>query len=173
MKVFLFTALSLFFAPVISMGTPTAADPEVRMVCATPPLTTTYLLMETEDHFELTGINHNGVKYMPIHFGHVTMADLNYLAKKGEILNAMGNRFEINFLKSECKVSAEGWACYSSRKMRIGDLQSDGVSFVLDTRRTITKHVDYTNYRATLSVTYEREGFSSPMDYDPRDCVFR
>ncbi len=144
-----------------------------RFICATPHLTTSYVLQENAAGFELQVAHHNGVKFMPIHEGLITGYDLKLLAEKAAVLEQMGNHYSVSFKKSECTNSQGEWACIRPGKIKIGNLEAQNIAFKLSQRKTITKRSEYNSYFLDFSLSKDNYGYSSPMEYPAQSCTFR
>lgn len=157
----------------VGLGAWAQAIPETRFVCATVPLTTTYALLETAGHYELRILHHNGLQFAPLHRGTVTTHDLDVLMKKSEILKEIGERASIPFLKSECRFQETSLNCFMRRDVKVGSLTLKNPSFRVSPRRIVTDLVDYPTHDVELFFRLGSEGVSFPMEYSPRDCVFK
>jgi hypothetical protein len=159
--------LHIFF-----VSTSQAADFRTRLSCATDHPTTSYALIETKDHFELQILHHNGVQYMPIHQGLITIADLQTFQKDAELFVQMGVAFSVNFLKTECQETGEDWACVKKQPTQLGKLAVKSMSFAISDKQVITKK--YSAKYKIAQITFV-EGFYSrtlPMEYSPANCRF-
>lgn len=156
----------------IFLSTSHAADFRTRLSCATDHPTTSYAVIETKDHFELQVRHHNGVKYMPIHQGLITIADLQTFQKDAELFSLMGVAFSVIFLKNECQVTGEDWECIKKQSAQLGQLAVKRVGFGISDKQVITKN--YSAKYKIAKITFV-EGFYShtlPMEYAPSNCRF-
>jgi hypothetical protein len=163
----------LIAATLLTLSINAHAEVKTRLTCVTSEPTTSYVILEDEKGYELQALQHNGVGYMPIHDGTITSNDLAYIAKNAEVLKKLGARMKVRFEKSECKVGEREWICSNRKTATIGEQTVQGVWFKVSPRRIITRLIDYTTYRADFSILKDGTGYSSPMNYDIDDCVFR
>ncbi len=114
------------------------AQETVRMSCVTNPPTTSYQIIEGQEHYHLTIYHHNGVGYLPLHSGVITPNDLPLLEKRGQILKKMGPQNRIPFLKSDCKNQNGYWRCQKKGETQLNDLTVSNIYFSM-----ASKHVTY------------------------------
>ena len=102
-RALLLSLLLLSLSLLLTLGRHTGASSyTTRLVCATPHLTTTYVLLQNSDHFELQLVQHNGVRFMPIHNGMVTSYDLDHLKELSQLFKKIGERLSIRFGHDQC-----------------------------------------------------------------------
>ncbi|MBX3039389.1 MAG: hypothetical protein KF789_01620 [Bdellovibrionaceae bacterium] len=148
-----------------------SSQDDLRFVCATRHLTTTYALFDTEEGgFKLHMVNHEGSQFMPIHEGLITAYDLKFLARKAELFGKMGARFVLSFDKGKCSLKNGEWSCFRPGDVRIGDLDVKDLGFYLRKKKVEMTLITYESYRAMLSFNVGNEGFTIPMEYSKEDC---
>lgn len=163
MLIWIFSAITFFTG---------SADFRTRLSCATDHPTTSYALIESKDSIELQILHHNGVQYMPIHQGLITIADLQTFQKDAELFSQMGTGFSVHFLKSECKVTSEDWSCLKKQPVQLGKLQAKSIHFSIYDKQVITKK-STANYKvAQINIVVGFYSHTLPMEYSPTNCRF-
>ncbi len=148
------------------------ADFRTRFSCATDHPTTSYALIEFRDSFELQIMHHNGTEFMPIHQGLITGYDLALLKEKADFFKLMGTRQVVTFKKEECTNKNEEWSCVKKEEVTLGQLKSKSLSFSITDKVTQTSKYTAEQKIAQISVVVGYHGYSSPMEYDKKNCVF-
>lgn len=147
--------------------------PETRLACATMPLTTSYVLTESPDFFELSVLHHNGTRSMPIFDGIVTPRGLERLQELSRLYEQMGDVYRVRFDKSRCKIEGGEWVCSKREPMKLGGLEVESVWFTVEKRRVVTRFVDYTAEVARFLFTKDRTTHHLSMEYGLSDCIKR
>lgn len=164
-KVILF--LSLLMVSSIALGFST------KWSCATSHhLTTSYAMIDEGDYYELQVLHHNGLDFMPIHRGLITISDLDILKGDSQIFRKLGKRYVIRFQKSQCKIDDNEWGCLILDPVKIGDLEVDGVGFKLYKQQIITKTSNYTSNVLAMDIEVGDINYRLPMEYAANNCVF-
>lgn len=167
MKLLIISSLSMVFSSL------SIAAPVSRLVCATSHLTTSYSLVELEGHFELQVAHHNGVEFMPIHEGLITIHDLSLLQEWAEVYKKMGPRFTLILDKSDCHLKDKEWSCFHNQSTQIGHLWVNNLSFKITPKRVMTSKMDQKIHRVLFSFQMDQNIYDLPMEYQESDCLFR
>lgn len=146
--------------------------PVTRLVCATPHLTTSYVLLEHQDTYELQVVHHHGTAFMPIHDGLITIRDLDTLSSWATMFKEMGDRFSISVDKSQCTLNRESWICHHPTSTQIGHLKVEGFIFKLSQERIITELTDLKVHRVSFTIVVDGSAYSLPMRFSAEDCRF-
>lgn len=169
----LMSMFSPLFAQAGSRGISGPPSFKTRWVCATSHLTTSYAMIEHPDHFELQVQHHNGVEFMPIHAGIVTISDLPVLQEIARVLHQLGDRYVIELEKTECEAPAlNQWVCTRSGPARIGGLDVENFQLRLLPRKIETGKSVHSGFVLDFSISKNKVGYTLPMDYDSADCRF-
>ncbi|MBX3040908.1 MAG: hypothetical protein KF789_09410 [Bdellovibrionaceae bacterium] len=147
--------------------------PLTRLACVTMPFTTSHVLTESPEFFELNVIHHNGTDNMPIFDGVVTPRSLPQIQERGDLYTKMGNDFRIRFEKSQCKVEGGEWVCAKKGKVLLGQLEVESVWFTVEKRRVVTRYADYTEQVARFLFTKAQRTHQISLGYSASDCIFK
>lgn len=163
MKTFLFTCITIAASSTFAFGT--------RWSCATDHLTTSYAMIEHDDHFELQGWHHNGTAFMPIHQGLITTTDLVTLSEDAKVFAPMGERYALKFSKSQCQVIQNDWSCLILEPTQINFLMVKSIGFKAYEQTTITRTATIKTYVLRLSLELPGIAYTLPMEYSARNCA--
>lgn len=149
---------------------------KLRMTCITTQPTTTYQIYERDEDYKLIIFHHHGVKYMPIYTGTITPNDLDFLQAQASKLQKLGYRSEVFFKKSECDVKGVLWTCYKKDTVMVGGLKADGVSFMMNKKKTIfAEQYEWTTIETYMSFGEKKGAVMTSIDmrysYSDGDCV--
>jgi hypothetical protein len=130
------------------------------------------------DRFLLHVIHHNGVKWMPVHRGTITVNDLQTIEDRAVELFNLGAMYTVQFHPERCKLIDSGeLACHSNEHQVIGELPVLGYSFHNYQSKTRLYRLEFLSHIMSTSVTlprpYGAEVLSQSMDYDPMYCHFQ
>ncbi len=88
-----------------SMASATEIVPKnMDLLCVTEFPTTSFIGETVEGRLKVQLINSNGVNYMPIHSGLLTIADVELLKQRAEVLKNVGDLAEFSFDLKNCTV---------------------------------------------------------------------
>lgn len=155
---------------------PTALAEEnvpVNFRCITSMPTTSFLASTKGEEVRLTVIHHNGVKYMPIHKGIVVPADFPLLQKKAEVMQKLGERFEMVFEKKHCRhYGAKLYGCSQGKVIADGITSATGADMLT---RTATERVyDLEFEKSQVSAGFRVDGtyYEIENEFYYEDCKF-
>ena len=143
--------------------------------CVNQMPTTSFLLNEKNGKMVLTMIHHNGVKFMPIHYGVIVPNDLPYLREKTSILTQMSDRVEFEFPKENCrKVEDEVLSCSSGSTLKFGGYEMEALRIATSKVTETTTLSKYELNKVTLSLHIH--GYAPVQDltiyYYGSECKF-
>ena len=147
-----------------------------NLECTTEIPTTTAIVNQSNNQVWLQFIHHNGAHLAPIHNGIITMNDLPYVARKGELISKMGDIIKLPFDAKNCKVHEEGnYHCFSNTKTMIGSLEVESYGFFTHQTKSFLFGTVFSelNFRLYARTT-EGESIESEMVYalSSNDCRF-
>lgn len=142
-----------------------------RWSCATDHLTTSYAMIEHDDHFELQAWHHNGMAFMPLHQGLITITDLDTLKIDAKVISPIGERYVLKFEKSECRQTANDWSCIRAKPTTINALMVNNLGFKAYEQTTTTRTSSFKSYVLRLSVELTGIVYNLPMEYSAHNCV--
>ena len=150
-----------------------AEDVAVNFRCITSMPTTSYLASTKGEEVRLTVIHHNGVKYMPIHRGIVVPADFPLLQNKAEVMQKLGDRFEMVFEKKNCRTYGKKlFGCSQGKVIADGVTSATGADLLT---RTATERVyDLEFEKSQVSAGFRVDGtyYEIENDFYYEDCKF-
>lgn len=148
---------------------------QARVNCMTQyPTTSMFFYPNPEiEGYSLRVIHHNGVKWMPIHKGIITLNDLQYLNVKGNQLARLGREYTLHFKKENCRLIEAGeLACYGREPVQIGEERVETYSFHNYNEKSRLYQQDFVTHVMSLGIRIGNQGLSQTMDYAPTDCQF-
>jgi hypothetical protein len=158
---------------ICSLLIPSLKAIEIKWSCATYHLSTSYALIEHDDKsLELQVLHHNGTSYMPISNALITIADLEYLKMKAQVLEKVGQRYTVTFKPDQCQNEGNDWRCFIPNKVNVGGLTVDNLSLKIYKEDTISKHYEYTIHHIDLSLYMKKKSYDMPMRYYASQCTF-
>lgn len=162
--------LSLLFSPLALAEDEPAA---VNFRCVTSSPTTSFIAETKGEEVRLIVLHHNGVKYMPIHQGIIVPADLPLLAQKAEVMQKLGDRFEMVFEKKGCKTYGKNlFSCGNGRVIASGSPSAERASLVTKTATERLYDVEFE--KSSISAGFKVDGtyYSIDNDFYFGDCKF-
>ena len=141
------------------------------MSCITEMPTTSYFLSEIPEGYELMVYHHNGVDYMPIHDGTITIADTPKLVIRAEKMKRIGQQSLIRFTKDQCK--NEGgplWRCYSKGEVTLGGLKVKDVGFSMGAKFTNYQGFEWKSTETFLHLNLDGENLMIQLSFPDQAC---
>jgi hypothetical protein len=148
---------------------------QARINCMTQYPTTTMFFYPNEDvgGFSLRVIHHNGIKWMPIHKGTITLNDLYTLNIRGNQLALLGSAYTLDFKKENCRLIESGeLTCFSRTPVQIGEQTVESYSFHNYDVKTRLYQQDFVTHVMSLGIRVGNQILNQSMDYNPMDCQF-
>lgn len=143
------------------------------MTCITEFPTTT-IMMETENNeVSVRVIHHNGFKYMPLHSGIITPADLDTMRLKAEQFAKLGNFYEFKWDLSDC--SRQDNEIFSCMKGKPTTINGTAVAPFSVYSKRITSESDagtFENIEISFLIDIEKSSQHFSMKYDRNECLF-
>lgn len=150
-----------------------AENVPVNFRCITSMPTTSFLAATSGEEVRLTVIHHNGVKYMPIHRGIVVPADFPLLQKKAEVMQKLGDRFEMVFEKKNSRhYGAKLYGCSQGKVIADGATSATGADLL--TRTSTERVFDLEFAKSQVSAGFRVDGtyYEIENDFYGEDCKF-
>ncbi len=142
------------------------------LLCITGFPTTSFVGETTEGQFHFRLVNSNGVRYMPIHAGLVTIEDLKQLESKAAVLKHLGEVSEFSFDVKSCTVFGDGtFRCQngsvfeteSGKKFEAYSLRSSLIKSASNDQK-----ID--EIQISLMLIVDNESLFVTMNYDVLEC---
>ena len=148
------------------------ASKDYFMTCVTE-FPTTSIVVETIDKEVVARIfHHNGFKYMPLHSGIITPADLETMRLKAQEFAKIGDEYEFRWNIADCKrQDNEIFSCIMGKPTTINGVEVK--PFSIYTRR-ITSESDagvFENMEVSFLIDIEKSAQSFSMQYERNECV--
>ncbi len=164
---------TVFLSALSALPAHAASDVAVNFRCVTSSPTTSFVVETKEAKVLLTVVHHNGVPYMPIHRGIIVPADLPLLARKAEVMQKAGDRFEIEFERRNCQNYGKDLYSCGQGKVLANGLPS-AVRGSLLTKTAVERLYDVEFAKNTVSAGFSVDGeyYSIENDFYFEDCKF-
>lgn len=146
------------------------------MICSTNPYPTTiYRIMPNEDDLIVDWYHANGVEFMPIHEGVIVPYSLPILAKRAELLKALGVGQRFTFKLSDCKeIASKVIHCsnYKSAPQEINGHKVRALATYTSLEQSLSFAGSYSTYGATLYLEVDGQTMFVTMKYQNQECFF-
>lgn len=143
---------------------------ETVLSCVTELPTTSYLISDEGDHYNLHIYHHNGVDFMPVHKGMVVPKEIPNLAKRAQTLMTMGVRPVVRFEKKECEQNGILWRCFTNKPKRLGELDTESVYFAMGKLDSNYDGFKWSSIETFLILNVEGESMSVSLSFQEKDC---
>lgn len=143
---------------------------ETVLSCVTEMPTTSYVISDEGDHYNLHIYHHNGVDFIPVHKGMVVPREIPNLAKRAQTLMTMGVRPVVRFEKSECENKGVLWRCFTNQPKRLGELEAKTVYFAMGKLHSNYDGYEWTNIETFLILNIENESLTVSLPFQEKDC---
>ncbi len=173
------TIISFLFLILVSFSTSAAVAfsqakqlQELDLLCITEFPTTSFIGQTESGKFKVRLVHSNGVKYMPIHAGLVTIEDLKIISQKAEILKNLGEISEFEFDIKSCEVFKDGtFRCGNGNKFT----GENGTVFELNSLYSQKsshrfQDIQYEKIQLTAYFLVKGESYFVAMDYSEYEC---
>jgi hypothetical protein len=138
--------------------------------------TTSVIVKKAQDKVSFDLIHHNGTQYAPIHGGLITLNDLNFIKRKGEVMAKMGDSIKLSFKPEKCKVHQEGnYSCFAEGPIEIGNLEVKNFGFQTYQSESFLYGTSFREFNFSFYITtLEGENMKMNMTYDltSSECFF-
>lgn len=148
---------------------------QLHFSCVTEFPTTSFISPEfsTDGKLKMTLLNHNGVGYMPVHNGLVTVNDINVMAERAKMLEKVGKQVNIEFELANCKVYTDkSFSCYNGTKFKAGGTEFDAFSVWSAKNDLRFNDIHFEQWTMTLSLIVDGTMYHIPMMYYGEECRF-
>jgi len=138
-----------------------------RINCMTSPATTTMFFYPNEavGGYSLRVIHHNGVKWMPIHKGTITINDLQTIDERGNQLVRLGAEYFFHFKREDCRLIEPGeLVCYGRTPVQIGEQRVETYSFHNYDVKTRLYGQDFVTHVMSLGIRIGNQILNQSMD---------
>ncbi|MBX3040378.1 MAG: hypothetical protein KF789_06675 [Bdellovibrionaceae bacterium] len=146
------------------------------MICSTNPYATTiYRIMPVANEMVVDWYHANGVEFMPIHEGIIVPYSLPILAKRAELLKALGVGQRFAFKTTDCKEYGPKvihCADYKRAPQDINGHKVRALSTYTSLEQSTSFAGSYSMYATTLHLEVDGQGMFVTMKYEDRDCFF-
>jgi len=165
---FLFLAV---FLPSILLAQGPALK-ELNLLCITEFPTTSFVGFSGAGKIDIRFVNSNGVGYMPIHSGLITINDIELLKKRAEVLKNIPDVNEFSFDLKNCEV-------YQDQTFRCANGTSfkgkDGKEMIPFSLSSIKHKKTFSDFRyeeteIMLGLEIDKENYFINMTYAPHEC---
>lgn len=160
---------SLFASGVFLLGF--SAQAKMVMSCVTEFPTTSYFLSEIEQGYELMVYHHNGVDFMPIHDGTVTLNQAPKLVERAEKMKKIGQQALVRFSKQQCSTEGGGlWRCYSKGEVLLGGLKVKDVGFSMGAKFTNYQGYEWKSTETFFHLNLDGENLMIQLSFPEGAC---
>lgn len=165
----LFSVLQLFPQLLLAQ---TSKLKELDILCITEYPTTSFISFQEGSRLRVRFVNSNGVGYMPIHSGLVTINDIETLKKRAEVLKNIADVNEFYLNMEDCEVFKDGTFRCRGRTSFPGVNGEQIKVFSLSSNKQLIAFSDY-HYVATdilLGLEIDKETYFITMTYTADEC---
>lgn len=152
-----------------------ASAQDFELQCHTAPLTTSLSIVSKNGEATVNMFHFNGIQYMPIHEGLVTIADIDYLQEQAKVMKQMPTEMVFKTTSDQCEwFSGFKGKCFSRDDQKLGTLNTDG--FHLMIMEEETRILDYSPFRSILtrmSLRIDGKQYTIPMEFSEIDCELK
>ena len=146
----------------------------LEFACVTQFPTTSFIADMDNGRVKVNMINHNGIKFMPIHSGLVTINDLKILTERAEILANIGEQAQFFFDLENCELHDDTtFSCY--RGGTINGIDGKQIEiFALSSSLHQLKFSDLVFNQTTIlmGLLIDQKTYYVQMEYQYDECGF-
>jgi len=170
------TARSILFVFLIfTAGFLQAAPPEanISLICVTEFPSTTFEANQIGDEVHMRVIHHNGAKYAPFHNTLVTPNDIEFLKRRAQVIEKLGDQWNFKWRRSGCNADTPlFFQCVGeAHDFEINGIKIHPWSITVSDVEEKSTWGKFKSKNIRLNFSIEQQSYYVTMNYQPNECV--